>query len=973
MIQKNHKVTITVNNQLLELSDVDSLNLRMNNIVYDPTKISSSQAEYSFTFNVPITPTNVKVFDWANILSKSNKFNKLYVARVFADGNEIFKGQLKISSIDNGKFKCNLVSVKVNNVEEIFGDSTMNEVVWKVPYEGMETIKEINADLTTDYFFPLVCYGVFQKEPYTTYTNEYNAYTSKYLLDKYVQWYDESFSPSVRLNELVKKMFEQKGYSVNGDIFEDDIANAIYLSTNLGGEQVPVYNIGNPTIGDCTVTWSFRNRKKVSNDGGYTNFSLPPLAHALNFPQEFVSNGYYNWEIANFWEIWYYCNLYKDITPGDRPNVSALELNVEATNNNIWRDGYIVIPADGAYKIEMDVTLSIDEAEDMKGLQYTQDGAQVNTDIAKNWDNMPIEVHLLRNANEGDLIYGYNGKVPTVYPHEPQATSNTAVVGDRNSGASNSPSTIQGGGMRGNGRRNSGARATVIPPASRGGEDYGIDPITGMTLSRATITYDTTDPQPYNMGYMPKQGELLCFDPWVNPNFICGFTSVNNSASVIKNGYSWNSESLDKNYVRYNCNGYYGVNYDGGSYTWEQTTYNKNNYNGAPTNSLTDTGTYTKKGKVSCIVWLKRNDVLSLHAVAKDYEQEGGSTPGMRPGQSGTYTPSDYALRVDGTFSISPYSPKQSDVEDSSLTYNSPTKFDVDLNLGQFMNNETKQSDFINNYIKAFNLVFSSTENTVTLNKNYIDFKEMFVPIKLDNRVYNENISIQPIDYPKSMEINYKIDDEEAGFYNSVPHDKLEDDDWKEYAFTGSEKIELSQNEDAEETSVSLSNSYDWYVDFSVNQYNLNGDVTETLTISLPIISKDEYMIENYKYEESMSVDGKSLSQRWWFRQSPNNNITFTTVNDETFHPSIPTNEKDGFSLNYMNNENTLLTRFFNIIAYVSSDMIEFETYLTPDEYILLKKGASIKVNSDIYIICEIVGFDPSGSNPTKLKAIKKV
>ena len=185
MIQKNHKVNLVVNNQIVELENEKSLNLRMNNILYDPTKISSTQAEYSFSFDIPITPKNTRIFDFANILSKVNKFTKLYEAVVYGDGNEIFRGQLKITSIDDSKFKCNLVSVKINKIEDIFGDSTMNQISWYVPYEGINTIDSVNKDMATNYYCPLVCYGVFQKKPRATYSNEYNAYTSKYLFDKY--------------------------------------------------------------------------------------------------------------------------------------------------------------------------------------------------------------------------------------------------------------------------------------------------------------------------------------------------------------------------------------------------------------------------------------------------------------------------------------------------------------------------------------------------------------------------------------------------------------------------------------------------------------------------------------------------------------------------------------------------------------------------------------------------------------------
>ena len=184
----------------------------------------------------------------------------------------------------------------------------------------------------------------------------------------------------------------------------------------------------------------------------------------------------------------------------------------------------------------------------------------------------------------------------------------------------------------------------------------------------------------------------------------------------------------------------------------------------------------------------------------------------------------------------------------------------------------------------------------------------------------------------------------------------------------------MTSNEDAQETDASLTNSYTWYANFKYNNYADDGStILNVINLSLPIISKDEYMIENYKYEESMKVDGKGLPQRWWFRQPVNMDVQFETVNHAFVNPSIPINTKGGFTLNYKNDDNTLLTRYFNITAYTSSDMIEFECYLSPDEYILLKKGAPIQINSDIYYTCSITGYDPSGSNRTKIKAMKKV
>lgn len=956
MIQKNHKVNLVVNNQIVELENEKSLNLRMNNILYDPTKINSTQAEYSFSFDIPITPKNTRIFDFANILSKVNKFTKLYEAVVYGDGNEIFRGQLKIASIEDSKFKCNLVSVKVNKIEDIFGDSTMNQISWYVPYEGIDTIDSVNKDMTTNYYFPLVCYGVFQKKPRATYSNEYNAYTSKYLFDKYNLWYPETFTPSVKLTELIKKMFEQKGYNVTGDIFEDDIAKDIYLSTHLADKQIPIYNVGNPTQGAIEVNFKMWTGKWNPSGRGSSATPIGRLSYNLMYPYDYA--GYidgsktYNFTQVIITEAFNTAYKYQASMPHDTRVDYLYGTEFSQNNDNLYRDGYIVIPADGAYKIEMDIDIDISDNEAQEGALIYEGGQQVQKTVSHSWEAMPVEVQLVRNCNDTELIHGYDGKICTVYPHEAPNTAQTNTTGTRPGG------TSSGGTRPGNMGQGYGAYS-----GSRSIEPYGAyetDP-------------DTPDPEDFNMGFMPKQGYMLCYDQLANPNFICGFSSIGNCPSVIKNGYSWSSETDVEMHSRYNCGGYYGVNWNStnGEYNWKSTTFNSNNYPGASLDLVEDNGAFKKKCHVSCVVWLNRNDMLSLKVVERMYE---GATYTEEdwPHRERQYDPRYFSV-VSGSVKVSAYSPNVGDLTSTDLNYNNDTKFDKDLNLGQFFNKEVKQSDFVNNFVKAFNLTVQQNGKNVNLNKNYIDFTRMLTPINLDNRVYNKNITIEPIDYPSSMQINYNIDDEEAGFYNSVPYPEINYDNWKDYADVGSEKIQMTSNEDAQESDVTLTNSYTWYANFKYNNYaDDNTTILNVINLSLPIISKDEYMIENYKYEESMKVDGKGLPQRWWFRQPVNMDVQFKTVNNAFVNPSIPINTKDGFTLNYKNDDKTLLTRYFNITAYTSSDMIEFECYLSPDEYILLKKGAPIQINSDIYYTCSITGYDPSGSNAAKIKAMKK-
>ena len=51
----------------------------------------------------------------------------------------------------------------------------------------------------------------------------------------------------------------------------------------------------------------------------------------------------------------------------------------------------------------------------------------------------------------------------------------------------------------------------------------------------------------------------------------------------------------------------------------------------------------------------------------------------------------------------------------------------------------------------------------------------------------------------------------------------------------------------------------------------------------------------------------------------------------------------------------------------------KLDVYLSPDEYNRIKMGALVRFDSDLYYPIELSAYDPSGTNPTELKLMKKV
>ena len=960
-INKIKEVNIYINNEKADIYSQDKLNLRFNNTFADPTKIKTIQTEYSFSFTLPITPTNTKIFDFANIPSKRNKFNKRYPTTVSVDGLSIFNGELIVQSITADGFKCNLYINKLNTVEEIFGDSLLSDITgWNIEYHQDETINEWNSKENIAYpqdaFFPLVSYGMFQKMPQADET-----YTSKFLLDDYNRIYNENFYPSLNLLRTVEKCFEHKGYTVQGDIFDDPIMRKIYMSTSLGKEQDPMYNYGDPEMGKLEVEFTYDSWANVPERGGRggttysqalsTTIDLETPKFIMNRVQDTA-----NWTKNNVYDIWSAKEPFCTIT------------NAETLNKNLWRENRIVAPADGYYKINLELDYALDTSKTFTANWYSVTGRDT-TEITTteftpsiDFNNFFIEWQLVKNSEDGSNIQ-------MIMPD----FIDTAFSGLGTS----SP--------------------TVITNAINKYSAYPHTPKGSSSIS--------TDADPYSGGYLPQNGKMLSYDPRCNPNFVLG-TSIAGPyryTSVIKNGRSWDRTIAEVGESRAEVEPYLGVIIYPSTGTTSGSsdgTGSRRNYNDRKSeiaspeygvNTLPSNGTSTvptithttssAHTIVKAIVHLKKNDMLQLKMVqrrwdnAADYTTEESTSGSIGRGEISTTTITDTDNQTDavvhltkGKVTFECFSPEDISITNSYMNYDNPSRFPTDLELGQFLSNEDKMSDFINNFIKEFNLSYSQNGKTITLNKQKVDFNTKYA-IDLTDRV-NE-IEMEAIEYPSQMSVQYTINEDERGFYISAERnstdEQIQSNQWKNYADRGYDIIKITEDEYASEEKVTTKTSYNWYEDFTVTMNDQNS------TVSIPIIAKDEWMIDGLKDAEFMKEDGLSFNRRYWF-PSTLTDTTLTLCNNENRQVKVmlTSNNIDGCELSYKEKGDTLLTNYFNIFYDADTNYIKFDAYLTSEEYIQIKNGANIIVDDDVYIVIELNGYDCSGNNKTEITAMKK-
>lgn len=989
MISDVHYIELYIHGDLVELESQDSLNLRINNVIFNPTKTSTSQAEYSYSFNIPSTPNNDKILNFANNLSRINKFHARYSAQVYADGALIFDGSLTVNkySAKDKMYECNLVNIKINTLEEIFGDTMMTDLKWMIDFEGGSTINSVNADMNSKYWFPLVSYGVFQKN-YVTKDEVSATYTPKHDIDKYNKWWVESFYPSLNMVETMRKAFENKGYTVGGSVFSDPFISNIYTSCNLAQEQVPQYNLGRNLFGYCDISFTWNNYGSLNNSGGgfgsgntFSN-STGGIPQDLKLPYGMVkpainasnSNAQeeYNFSTVNIWNM---------LDSTNNPSGVTVSVNYP-TYMYDPNEQLIVIPSDGWYKIFLNVTCSLSgqgttfNADQWtttfyEGDEFKQRSVQFTRGLK---EHTPLEIQLIRNYNENvELIKGtknvtyatgdvnqetytirgnsYTGGTytnrsewNTDFPHQNLYASKAPTKTD---GLVNTitQSTASGGWNPATDGHANGTFGNF----TRGGSVDG-DPIASQGAS-ASNTY----------GYMHRSGYIMPYDQAVSPSFICGFSSLGDgTVSVMRNGKSWSKMCSINNKIFAKVKGMDLVNKtEGGATEVIETEYCKNDYTNA-SHSLTVTDS-NMSGILTCCVYLNKNDILEVVAVQRDFDNH-----------------QRYATSANCRIAITAMSDR-SEVElraDPEWQYYSNSEFPRYLNLFNFTNKETKVSDWIGNIQKAFNLEITQEGNSIMIDTNQGVKKNINYAVDIDDRVSSSEAESEYISYPREMSVRYKIDTDEYGFELTVPQEHINDEDWEKWGDSGFTVINLS--DDSYETSsqnTQTNFSYTYYDNFVWKEVLQNGtETSNTVGITIPVIEKSEFMAEGYGYEDAMKHDGYSFTQRFWYRQPPSSQYVWLSSHMvENVFLSYPINMLDGFNLSYKDTETSIVTEYFNISPMLSSNYVNVETYLTPKEYNEIKGGALVHFDSDLYYTSEISGYDPSGGNTTKLKLIKKV
>lgn len=437
-----------------------------------------------------------------------------------------------------------------------------------------------------------------------------------------------------------------------------------------------------------------------------------------------AGEGYFNWEYNNIYDLWSSGSQY-------------LSTTFNTPNNLLWRQNRLVAMCDGWYKISLDLTYAIDQDIRFKR-GYIVDGKEKTVGTGGTWtfSEFPTEFQLVKNSSDG----------LDVKPIHPDAITSVTFIdyGEDSLTITDEPTIGTIGQYK------------TEQIAAYPHEGTWIDLLDNFDINNI-----------YLGGYCPRDNNTLNYDPSVNPNFVLGCTSSGayNYTSVIKNGKSWRKDCSDVAQARYISATYNGMKLTTGAPIYEVATndYGKNTLPNS-TMSITRNGGTSVTAHIDAIVFLNKNDYLQL----KMLERQWTNKDDVADWNYGATSQTDAIINVSGNIKFEMFAPSDKLTVDSDyMDWDNDTLFPKMLNLSEFLNNEEKMSDFINNFIKEFNLSYSQNGKVISLNKQHIDFNTKNA-VDLTDRVSDGEMEFEAIDFPSQISVEYTINEDERGFYISA-------------------------------------------------------------------------------------------------------------------------------------------------------------------------------------------------------------
>lgn len=659
---------------------------RLNRQLINPSELAVKDAQYSYSITLPPTSRNNEALGYVGVEEVYNKFNRRYTAELIINGVRIFKGYFKLSEVSANGYKGNLYKPNAKSSKEIFPSEKWADMKGHyISFAGFaESISKYNEAARTEVqpaIFPYVLYGLIPKMPNSGY-GERDEWDERVSLS-----WDDVY-PSMNLLGVLRAAFESRGLSLEGDAFDDEHLKNIYVSyKNESAYALP---------------WNYGRNGRISVQGSWKNASITDIG-LLQRPYE---------QVATFSSA-DECTVVQDVLGGSNTQITTLD-----DPGGAFRNGSIIVPSSGYYKISMQVSFStyarkgeVDAfgQDPNTGLRYHIDHSGFNY-----LEQGTFELRLMR-ANRGDYV-NMRRDATFLKDNIPQDVNSEVkylpqVVGD-----------------------------TSFLVVDEKHDDKLIVGVSFGKIFRGVKYSNPLDTREAASNILIKSPFLSWSeDAWVEAEKrnltlaqMPGYIKMrNNAVEEITDKYKLTLKNIPTNF----------------------TTASKH---GISQNVALLSG----YGKVNVIAWLNKGEELSLISVSETNLLFGEWT----------------GIRVHGydfSMELTPFRYDRdwiplSHLENGTLPeldWNDSATFESDrIDLFKFMPSNEKVSDFIDNVCKAFNLRLSDLGNgAFSLDKAVAKIENDFV--ELDGISAVPKRVNQPLGMPTAFNLSFTTNEKEEGYY----------------------------------------------------------------------------------------------------------------------------------------------------------------------------------------------------------------
>lgn len=989
------QVSLYIDSKNVDLSE--DVGIRLNKEFEDPESLIITDVNYSYEVELPVTTNNRSIFGFSDVVSVTDKFNRVYDAQLYADEVLLLDGKFIINEIDVETYKGNLYVPAKKELSDVLGDRTLKQLIphYKA-VNSLEDIDKINCYVGGITGSDVVLPPVEQRDnhvcfPYVLWNWPYNKPNT--TTDRYYQatnFEDTTFNlnntfPAFNVLSVLKDMFATEGYTLTGNVFENEKLNSLYQTYY---ESADLWKTDRMTPYFLSFSCDYWMCKYIQEIGAY---NLSETA------EEFEEEGFKYWADNPVWS--------------NNTTFTSIENKYEMMKR-VESEGYtgakrvIVIPVSGWYQISSTGTIKLpnynmlQEFDDMKvvGWKSRYDDSSFNQSA---WEFQIKKGVPKENVN----FYGYNFCMPGVPVDYTNTETNPSVIWF----GKNILSTLHGyimptavRVMDSESQRRFGKNGKTSLVKNYSGFDVS-DFLLGAKWGNQKLIYDdylksrrypkTALMDLYDVSKSPaiynKPDKFKEDYPDITADYLYLYSEFSDTDTTY--GYQ-TAQALVNEEGMANFEGYNtlkrSTSGNNTTYSWNTSPYGAKTYPGQRNNSVSSQTNTDGTWDINNCVWLEEGDTIYCEILgAYNNQHEKNNTSDKQCGNTNARLTFNFSIGLVST--NKEWKPTNDDPirqgnepEQSKLT-------DMNVFLPSI-----KCNDYLNNFLKTFNCRLSRVDDT-TYSLDFMGKEDIFTnTVSIDKYCHNKDASFRRINLPSSINYKFKVDMNEEGYVHGNDSTYQTQHQWlfNQPKHTGEILIENFNNTSGSEKKNESLWSYTWLKTIKLPDNTL---------IPAPIICDAKLWGESYNYE---SVQREKLetnkTMRLFYIYNKQRLIDAATTIPELNYIRITGDHKfrlliadafhweygmhDGHNyigeradsfidydtrrLNTLNgNRKTITENFFDFDLNGKQYEVTVSCILPTTLYWAINKGSRVLFDDSLWKVKSIEGFDVSEQEPCEI------